>query len=175
MYGRVGNKTFYISKNSKLSQTFTMPNLFLNISDYSTKNVEVSTKGNVDVGGVSWSYSNNTDTEYSYVSKFLYLSNELGNYKIPEVPSEILAKYPVFGNTTEFIYNYTYLLDNQALNSYEEMLQFWFTNKFQGQNLNESTTLYIYPEVEGGRVQSKATDPKADMKREELRSRGIWY
>ena len=173
--GSVGNKSFYIYRNSKLPQILTIPDLSLNISDYSTKNIEVSTKGNVDAGGISWIYTNQTETEFTTATKFIYLLNEPANYKLPEVPAEILSKFPVLGNTTEFKYDYTYLIDNLALSSYEEMLQFWFTDKLQGKNLSESTSLYISPETEGGRIQNKPTDLKADMKREELRSKGIWY
>lgn len=171
--GSLGNKSFRHFTYGKAPEVFTIPQFSLNIENLNMSRITTAPEGQFDLATVEWGYENRTETSVKSVGRAVYVSNVAGTYSIPEIPSVLLKKYPEFSNKDLFEYKFNYFLDYKGIDSYQE----WFTSTMDPNHKSEgSTSLYIYPENEGGRILSEqfpsAIKEKLRERKEELQARG---
>lgn len=172
--GRAGNKDFYLSTMSQAPDVITLPKYSVNIPSADQKNIEVTTNGSFDIGRHSWS-TEITGADYVSLARYLYFRSESGNtYVLPEIPASLLERYPALSNQLEP--EQSMASDYNALNSYEDVLKYWYTDSFNGFEYMEYSRVRIYPENEGGRLlpAQDATPIRKEMEEQDLRARGVF-
>lgn len=170
--GRVENKTFYTIHHGKLSSEFNYPDFSTTLIE-NGKNVQVTTRGSFDIGTTTWREIIDSQNEEFDFKRYLYFSQESGiPYAFPEIPESLLKLYPEL--QTELNLIGTRMLDIKKIDSYGDILKYWFTDDFSGQDLSAYSTIFQIPSNQGGRfIPSKKTLPiEEEFEKETLRARG---
>jgi hypothetical protein len=174
--GRTGNKSFFQSIMGKAPDAISIPDYSLSLESEKQKTVKVvSSQGTFDVGNGSWAYEENNETRSLSVWRGIYFSNKTGaSYVLPEIPANLLELYPALNQPLE--YNGAWMLDIKLLSTYDEILKYWFTDKYSSKEYGEFSSLTIYPENTGGRILASQSEKssKKKMEEESLQARGIF-
>lgn len=165
------NKKYYTYLKGKVAEVYNLPDFSVSATRDDIKNIQVTGRGTYDLASTFWRHVVNNETEYSRVRRAVYFANESNvAYMMPEIPTSLLELYPQLNEKVE--YEYTYVLDNKRLTSYEGIMKYWLTEERANTDNWEYSSLYIYPETEGGRLLSTKDD--VTLMEENLRARGIF-
>lgn len=165
------NKKYYTYLKGKVADVYNLPDFSVSVTQDDMKDIQVTGRGTYDVAATFWRYLVNNETEYSRVRRSVYFNNASGvAYTMPEIPASLIELYPQLNENIE--YEYTYVMDNKRLTSYDGIMKYWFTEERANTDNWEYSSLYIYPETEGARLLSTQED--ISLKEENLRARGIF-
>lgn len=169
-----GNR-YYTNMKGKAPASYSFPEYSAAVTGDDFKDIMVTARGTFDVASAFWSKEIDDETQYYRIRRKLYFNSESGqNYSMPDIPASLLELYPELNS--ELTYSFVWVADNENLTSYDEMMAYWFTDRFADSDLRAYSTAYLYPSADGARKlpEHNKLSPEELQKRENLRASGAF-
>lgn len=167
--------SFTSYQKGKAPASYTYPTYYASVSKDDLNQVQVTTRGSFDVGTASWENRIDDETQYYRTRKMIYFSGESGlTYTMPDIPSSLLEMYPELDSQME--HAFTYVLDHNHVNLYEELMEYWFTDKMADTEYTGYSNAYFYPSNQGARKlpEQKKLSQEEQKIQDNLRARGTF-
>lgn len=168
-------KRFSFYLKDKIPEVLSITHFSNSITEDSYKSFQVNSDGLYDTGKGVWGYKKDDESVYLSIYKEVFFSSEAdATYAKPEIPRTLLEMYPELSAETELYHSYA--LNNHKLSSYDEMMQYWFSDSFSGKEYWEYSAFYSYPGSNGGRLlpQQDGAQTRQEARDENLQVRGFF-